>query len=452
MQVMGLKKMMHILYFLTNIRGNYTLSAENMGEDFKLKVDGVNEFSNIDISGYEYDTNLHITGYGSLIINKEKDSIFGLDIYWGTIEIDDTVNIDVDVIKKLDKDPDYVPSVIFVRGKKENAKDSIVLKNGDTPQFTTERYCYENQDFFSAIMLKDSVADYTGLIAEKNNRKYFVDKIEADDFYFVYYGDIKSLTYNGTKYYYLDESSIEYGDDKFGRISSTEDFENAGYRITDDNWDVKKATFTSFARAYDANEEIEYAIYSPDTSNESVNDVTDVKVTLDDGAEYTLVIQNNTIDPDSLHYKEVCSGWQHMVGTDSIRISAKRFQVVEGDNQNYIIGNEGISFKINADYSLFENGGKVYVDDKEITDYTSKEGSTIIILNKEYLSKLDKGNHTIRVTFNNGKYASANFQVEDKESSNPNTVDSVIRYVSLLVISTVGLTVAYIYKKKLWLV
>lgn len=25
----GPKKMMHILYFLTNIRGNYTLSAEN---------------------------------------------------------------------------------------------------------------------------------------------------------------------------------------------------------------------------------------------------------------------------------------------------------------------------------------------------------------------------------------------------------------------------------------
>lgn len=117
-------------------------------------------------------------------------------------------------------------------------------------------------------------------------------------------------------------------------------------------------------------------------------------------------------------------------------------------NIYYTIGENEITFKIDAEYSLFKDGGKVYIDDKEITDYTSKDGSTIITLGSDYLKTLSKGNHTIRVTFNDGKYAQANFQVKEKEIETPNTVDSIALYISLLGICMVGIIGISIYKKK----
>ena len=74
------------------------------------------------------------------------------------------------------------------------------------------------------------------------------------------------------------------------------------------------------------------------------------------------------------------------------------------------------SFRIVADYSLFENGGKVYVDDVLVdsNNYTSASGSTIINLLKSYLDTLTVGDHTLKVTFNNGAYATTNFAVANK--------------------------------------
>ena len=187
------------------------------------------------------------------------------------------------------------------------------------------------------------------------------------------------------------------------------------------------------------------------------------KSKISDGLEYTLVVPNNSVSIDTLHYKKVCTGYQHAINQDSIRINAKRIQVIEGNNQTYIIGGDEISFKIDEDYTQFINGGKVYIDDKEITEYTSKEGSTIITLNSDYLKTLYKGEHTIKVTFNNGKYATANFQVKEEEKvssneannqvkdktvKNPNTSDSVMIYVYLLIISIIGLIGISAYKIK----
>lgn len=187
------------------------------------------------------------------------------------------------------------------------------------------------------------------------------------------------------------------------------------------------------------------------------------KSKISDGLEYTLVVPNNSVSIDALHYKKVCTGYQHAINQDSIRINAKRIQVIEGNNQTYIIGGDEISFKIDEDYTQFINGGKVYIDDKEITEYTSKEGSTIITLNSDYLKTLSKGEHTIKVEFNNGKYATANFQVKEEEKAssneannqvkdktvkNPNTSDSVMIYVYLLIISIIGLTGISAYKIK----
>lgn len=121
-------------------------------------------------------------------------------------------------------------------------------------------------------------------------------------------------------------------------------------------------------------------------------------------------------------------------------------------NQTYTINKDDtITFRINADYSLFENGGKVYVDGTETTEYTSKSGSTIITLNKDYVNLLSVGEHTLKVAFNNGGEATTKFTIAKAEETtptetttttdnlkNPKTGDNIIMTISIFAIATLG--------------
>lgn len=121
-------------------------------------------------------------------------------------------------------------------------------------------------------------------------------------------------------------------------------------------------------------------------------------------------------------------------------------------NQKYTIDeNDTLTFKINADYSLFENGGKVYVDDTLVSldNYTSKSGSTIITFSKDYMSSLSEGEHALKVAFNNGGTATTKFTVAkasktldetktETSSNNPKTGDNIATWISLMVVSMLG--------------
>ena len=92
----------------------------------------------------------------------------------------------------------------------------------------------------------------------------------------------------------------------------------------------------------------------------------------------------------------------------------RRYEVVDGDGQTYTIGeSEVASFKINADFSLFEAGGEVYIDGSIIDqgNYVAESGSTIISLKKAYVDTLSVGTHTIIVLFADQGVASAEFSV-----------------------------------------
>lgn len=132
------------------------------------------------------------------------------------------------------------------------------------------------------------------------------------------------------------------------------------------------------------------------------------------------------------------------------------YEVVEGARQEYII-NKHISarFKINAEYNLFENGGKVYVDDELVDprNYTSKEGSTIITFNRDYMDQLDLGAHTLRVEFNDGGNASCIFRVallkytDAKKNDNPKTYDNIVIFIMGLVLSSIGILIIILKAK-----
>ena len=119
------------------------------------------------------------------------------------------------------------------------------------------------------------------------------------------------------------------------------------------------------------------------------------------------------------------------------------------ENQTYTINKDDVlTFRINADYSLFENGGKVYVDGKEIKEYTSKSGSTIITLKKDYLNTLSAGKHTLKVTFNDDAYAETTFNIAETTTNNPLTGDNIMLYISMLGLSVLTLAGIGIYIKR----
>ena len=97
------------------------------------------------------------------------------------------------------------------------------------------------------------------------------------------------------------------------------------------------------------------------------------------------------------------------------------YSVIDGDGQSYRIksGKEIIRFTIGANYSLFEDGGTVYVDgallDAQYYTAESGDGGTIISISAEYLDTLDASEHSLQVLFANGGEATASFIVEPEE-------------------------------------
>jgi len=133
-------------------------------------------------------------------------------------------------------------------------------------------------------------------------------------------------------------------------------------------------------------------------------------------------------------------------------------------------GTDGLSFTSNAAFADFT---KVQVDGKDLdaSNYTVKEGSTIVTLNAAYLNTLSVGKHTLSVVSANGT-ATTEFtitaaptggsdqtgsdttpQEPDKnggDTTNPQTGDSsnAVLWIALLFASGVGLMGAAVYSRK----
>ena len=108
------------------------------------------------------------------------------------------------------------------------------------------------------------------------------------------------------------------------------------------------------------------------------------------------------------------------------------------------------TFRFSADYSLVENGGKVYMDDAlvDAANYTSESGSTIIKLAKDYMNKLSSGEHTLKVEFNNGQTATTTFKVKGVSTTNPQTGDNITSYVCVFFIGLMAIvSTLYLIKK-----
>lgn len=124
------------------------------------------------------------------------------------------------------------------------------------------------------------------------------------------------------------------------------------------------------------------------------------------------------------------------------------YKVLEGANQTLRINKiKDLIIKIEASYDLFKTNGKVYINDELLDEnnYTAKEGSTIITLKEDYLKTLSKGTYTLKVTFDDDRYAITNFFIKE-EIKNPETSDNISNYI-IISITSLLLGGVFIYNK-----
>ena len=222
-------------------------------------------------------------------------------------------------------------------------------------------------------------------------------------------------------------------------------------------------------------EEVTGATVNPDgTVTVSYGDNKDFTITANTGYKLVKVLVNDvekTLDGNTLKLKNITSNMKIKVVVEKIE-----YKVIEGAEQTYTITEDTEArFRIDADYSLFNN--KVYVDNVLVdsSNYTSKSGSTIIVLNKDYVDTLAVGEHTLKVAFADGGEAETTFTIarkaennnnnennnenktpskpEDKEEmkdngSNPKTGDNIMLYVAIASMSIIGLGATTIVAKK----
>ncbi len=218
-------------------------------------------------------------------------------------------------------------------------------------------------------------------------------------------------------------------------------------------------------------EEVTGATVNPDgLVTVSYGDNKDFTITANTGYKLVKVLVNDVekaLDGNTLKLKNITSNMKIKVVVEKIE-----YKVIEGAKQTYTITEDTEArFRIDADYSLFNN--KVYVDNVLVdsSNYTSKSGSTIIVLNKDYVDTLAVGEHTLKVAFADGGEAETTFTIakkaennnnnenntpskpEDKEEmkdngSNPKTGDNIMLYVAIASMSIIGLVATTIVAKK----
>lgn len=120
-------------------------------------------------------------------------------------------------------------------------------------------------------------------------------------------------------------------------------------------------------------------------------------------------------------------------------VKPKNYSFISGEGRRFNVNyDSGLEFEIDADYSLFEDGGTVFIDNEETgkKNYKAKSGSTIITFVDDYVRMLEEGEHTLKVAFNDGGTATAKFYIS--KSNAPKAGDDVLVYVGVALVSILG--------------
>ena len=105
--------------------------------------------------------------------------------------------------------------------------------------------------------------------------------------------------------------------------------------------------------------------------------------------------------------------------TIQIPVAKYTYQIIDGANSSWTHDSDGnITIRGNGDFSKF-TGVKVDGNLIDKSNYTAKEGSTIITLKASYLNTLSAGTHTVEILWTDGS-ANATFTIKANTSDNSN--------------------------------
>lgn len=124
-------------------------------------------------------------------------------------------------------------------------------------------------------------------------------------------------------------------------------------------------------------------------------------------------------------------------------------KIIKGENSTWQKGGkDGLSFTSSAAFADFL---KVQIDGKDIdaSNYTVKEGSTIVILKAEYLETLPAGSHTLAIVSETGT-ASTEFTIKAAADGSAQTGDgfNIALYAGIAILSAAGASAAVIYRRR----
>ena len=111
------------------------------------------------------------------------------------------------------------------------------------------------------------------------------------------------------------------------------------------------------------------------------------------------------------------------------------YKFLEGQDQTF--KDKDLIVKTNGDISKLL---RIEVNDKELdkSNYEIKSGSTILTLNKKYLSSLSNGTYRLKFVYNDGELDTT-FIINNSDSNNPKTGDNILFYTLTLFISFIGI-------------
>ena len=134
------------------------------------------------------------------------------------------------------------------------------------------------------------------------------------------------------------------------------------------------------------------------------------------GFKYKCVVSNSAGNVES---NSATLTVQDAGGSDNPDTPNNTYQIIDGANSSWTHDSDGnITIRGNGDFSKF-TGVKVDGNLIDKSNYTAKEGSTIITLKASYLNTLSAGTHTVEILWTDGS-ASTTFAIKANTSDNSN--------------------------------
>lgn len=190
-----------------------SVSANMMGDDFTINVEGECSLSTIICWGFEYGNSLMIDGTGSLTVNKDGEASSA--IYLQSENSDSRLGFGSSVTVDL-YSTEHAASVVMTTC--DDADKAVTTANGEKPAVTKEKYTYEEGDNKNTLELYQW----------GNNYGYKV--IRASDPDGLYGASHYNDNYDISHYYNVEEFNLPIRDYDFPYTSLTEEqFEASEY-------------------------------------------------------------------------------------------------------------------------------------------------------------------------------------------------------------------------------